>query len=87
MIFTDETQWCQRRGTWRRPDGTEACCLQVKLCRDYTIDVVPVFRAVTEVIKRRFPERIQPDYPVISFNDHKDTTFEDVQSVLAEAGL
>ena len=43
---------------------------------------------VAKIILKRFPERVaHEDSTLPGFNDHPDTTYEEVISVLKEAGL
>lgn len=49
-------------------------------------------RKLEEVITRKFPERAETQFSsvhdrVINFNDHPDTTFEEVCQVIEEAGV
>jgi hypothetical protein len=73
-------------GEWRQPD--DAVCLWGAICRtvqsvDWTFQ-----SAVTPIIREHFPERIgwkHSSWAVPEFNDHHDTTLDDVILVCEKA--
>lgn len=73
-LFTDRTRW-RKDGAF---DETGAMCLAMKLLADTS-----ALLRCKDIILRLFPERVRTCV-IPSFNDHPDTTFEDVQKVLRE---
>lgn len=43
--------------------------------------------AMCESVKKLFPERTQHGHPIVIFNDHPETTFDDVCKVIELAGV
>ena len=43
------------------------------------------YSALASVISEQYPDRIQPDWYIPAFNDHPDTTFEDIERVCEKA--
>ena len=52
------------------------------------VDAHEGVKVLVPAIEKRFPERLtRPTDVVVQFNDHPDTTYEEVISVLKEANL
>ena len=86
-VLTDESKWI--KGHSSSPDG--------RFCLGYAIqqategnarNFINVLYTVSQVIYALFPERITGrTSTIVSFNDHPDTTFEDVQRVMKFANV
>ncbi len=88
QLFSDASKWTKGHGARTQSDAgifydsPEACkwCLVGGVAKCYfgSADYQEALECVRMAIKKLFP-----GFPtVISFNDHKDTTFEDVVKVI-----
>jgi len=79
-VLTDESRWTKRIfGSNGSPR-----CLSGALAEAYGYTNSNESIQLAEAIKLLFPERIycgSPEYSIVCFNDHENTTFEDVQRV------
>lgn len=82
--FVTPTQYCMM--------GAVRTCTGIKNDVDETN--LAYYRKLAEVIHAKFPARKgigtyadTTEQIIIDFNDHEDTTYEDVRSVLLEAGV
>jgi hypothetical protein len=96
LSFGEETWW---KGSYYNPSGTKFC-LSYALFRNmggfderlWTPQVKDRAKLIIKIIQELFPDRtvdIQPQIGVFistiaCFNDHNDTTFEDVEKVYNE---
>ncbi len=91
MIFTDESKWCKGKLYCRDAYGDviQSCLIGALLAAEL-IPADVFFRTndfekgLLAIIRRRWPERTGG---LGAFNDHADTTFADIQSLLQEAGV
>jgi hypothetical protein len=90
-LLSDESKWT--KGAIARDNG-QPCPFNIGECwcaigAALYCDIDEVERArLDEVAKALFPDRVIGIFAMVAnFNDHPDTTFEDVRRVLIEAGL
>lgn len=87
-VLRTKANWC--KGTTRIKDGR--CCL-VGACGEATLPLESeeysmVLGKLQTAVKQLFPDRTVTCLSTIAgFNDHSDTTFEDVCRVIEEAGV
>jgi len=95
----NQGNWC--KGSWGKDkegksvgaDSPNMCkmCLKTACFKAEGIFSVKSF-AIRMAIKDLFPSRLPTDYPrfideITHFNDHKDTTWEDIEQVLELADV
>lgn len=84
--------WCQGQGM--TPDGRMCLARALALASQETDDILmgpawtPAYVAIHEAATRLYPDR-SPDnsHTLVDFNDHPDTTSEDVVLVLKHAAM
>jgi len=72
----------QAYGWWER-NGKTPCCLFI------AIDDPIVAKIVAEVVREQYPDRCgdSRSWPIAPFNDHPDTTFDDIRLVCEKAKI
>lgn len=70
----------------------EASCLlgasiHTSTTRWFTNNDISDNSLIKAIIDAEYPDRVEPDTQVVSFNDHPDTTFADVERVLEKAAV
>lgn len=92
--FTDESRWIQNTGAKNR-DGFQcpyydpqvsAYCLYAAVIVFCVKDFTNTRTKLVKAIEAAFPDRVGLS-TIVRFNDHKDTTFEDIKKVIEMAGL
>ncbi len=61
-----------------------------RLVYDESYNVVELNRKLVQSIRKIFPSRVYSDAnapAIVEFNNHQDTTFEDIRKVLEDAGI
>jgi hypothetical protein len=87
-LLSDESKWTKKEiardksGNCVHPKSSDAVCFCI-LGAYYKCESVGIGR-VSAAVRDLFPER---DQGIPYFNDHPETTFEDVRKVLLAAGL
>ncbi len=80
------------RGKWvdRTPDDGEQCIVTALGLTALGPDQ-EVFGAIRSTIREQYPERCPPgdgaNSTIVYFNDHPDTTFDDIEAVMVKAAL
>lgn len=93
-FFIDESKWI--KGIWMYPPIGQP----VQMCLSYALNRMlnsaidysklhAMRNRVIEIIQDKFPARIHSlifdsEGAIMIFNDHKDTTFDDIQTVIRE---
>lgn len=80
-ILSDESKWIKGKDQ----DDKGRMCLRTAVFHVYHTSRSGAFEALTEVIMTLYPGRMR--HSLITFNDHPDTTFEDIQRVLKVADV
>lgn len=95
-VLTDESRWCKMalgRAPFRTILYTDELPQACKVCLMGGVAFTDIFgrqytdfarRWLDHTIKKLYPTRVPADYYLIAeaFNDHPDTTFEDIRKVL-----
>lgn len=92
-ILSDPSKWT--RNTYARSSNGDPCDVRVGTCfcmygaaKACGMDVVPFSDKLAALIRARYPQRMDDEYDaIVSFNDHPDTTYEEVIAILKEVGL
>ena len=89
---TRHTQWTKFK--LHTEKKTRSCLvgwvrkIENELGNQYQGDSIKAKDLIMEVIKEQFPERLNRfNQNIPSFNDHPDTTFEDVRLVIEKAAI
>lgn len=95
-LLTDESKWC-KEALGRLADGTicEAAnlsdavsnCLLGAVCKIYPDETparIDLIQKLRKAHHKLFPDRSCEFQSIFEFNDHPDTTFDDVQAVIKE---
>ena len=94
QILNDETKWTKsydavdKYGNPIGPCSHNACkwCLAGVVIKMTGVRSLPILLKLAKAAAKLFPERggLNFYYNISEFNDHPDTTFEDVQQVIKE---
>lgn len=79
------TSWAKLNGDGCGPDQAECFCLSGAVALIYGVNRHQIDMKLDEVANKLFPDRCNSGY--ISFNDHQNTTFEDILKVVNEADV